>query len=82
MTSKVYSKYGIKQIRELSKIQVQVIKIKTGKHQCGQNQDYPSLTLLVKQKRNLKDETNATTMNIKNPLTSLLVIRLCSHYTG
>ena len=82
MTRKEYSKYGFKQIRELSKIQVQVIKIKTGKHQCGQNQDYPSLTLLVKQKRNLKDETNATTMNMKNLLTNLLVMRLCSHYTG
>ena len=31
MTRKEYSKYGFKQIRELSKIQVQVIKIKRSK---------------------------------------------------
>ena len=33
MTGKEYSKYGFKQIRELSKIQVQVIKIKRSKQE-------------------------------------------------
>ena len=33
VTSKEYSKYGIKQIRVLSKIQVQVIKIKRSKQE-------------------------------------------------